>query len=60
MMFDPERDRLFVAGGFTGQAYVYDISRRETLRTYQLAPATADQNAPTTLVNDVALTPDGA
>ena len=30
MMFDPERDRLFVAGGFTGQAYVYDINRRET------------------------------
>jgi sugar lactone lactonase YvrE len=60
MMFDPERDRLFVAGGFTGQAYVYDINRRETLRTYQFAPATVDENAPTTLVNDVALTPDGA
>jgi sugar lactone lactonase YvrE len=60
MMFDPERDRLFVAGGFTGQAYVYDITRRETLRTYQFAPATVDQNAPTTLVNDVALTPTGA
>lgn len=60
MMFDPQRDRLFVAGGFTGQAYVYDITRRTTLRTYQFAPATVDQNAPTTLVNDVALTPTGA
>ena len=38
------------------EAYVYDINRRETLRTYQFAPATVDENAPTTLVNDVALT----
>jgi sugar lactone lactonase YvrE len=45
---------LFVAGGFTGQAYIYDTRTGATVASYQLAaPAT-------TLVNDVALTKDGA
>jgi sugar lactone lactonase YvrE len=45
---------LFVAGGFTGQAYVYDLRSGATVATYQFAaPATS-------LVNDVALTKDGA
>jgi len=60
MMFDPRHHRLFVAGGFSGQAYVYDLTRRDTVRTYQFAPPSADMNAPTTLVNDVVLTPNGA
>jgi sugar lactone lactonase YvrE len=47
-------DLLFVAGGFTGQAYVYDTRTGATVASYQFA-------APgTSLVNDVALTKDGA
>ncbi len=43
-----------MAGGFTGQAYVYDLRTGATVATYQLgAPATS-------LINDVALTKDGA
>jgi sugar lactone lactonase YvrE len=45
---------LFVAGGFTGQAYVYDTRSGATVASYQFgAPASS-------LVNDVALTKDGA
>ena len=44
---------LFVAGGFTGQAYVYDTATGATRATYQLAPAGI-------LVNDVVVTRDGA
>ncbi len=47
-------DLLFVAGGFTGQAYIYDLRSGATVASYQFAaPATS-------LVNDVALTKDGA
>ena len=47
-------DLLFVAGGFTGQAYVYDTRTGATVASYQFA-------APeTSLVNDVAVTKDGA
>jgi sugar lactone lactonase YvrE len=47
---------LFVAGGFTGQAYVYDAATGATRATYQLAdPATGP-----TVVNDVVVTRDGA
>jgi sugar lactone lactonase YvrE len=54
MAADLAHDLLFVAGGFTGQAYVYDLRTGATVATYQLA-------APgTSLVNDVALTKDGA
>src|SRR5215204_6243149 len=45
---------LFVAGGFTGQAYVYDTRTGATVATYQFGAP------PATLVNDVALTKDGA
>jgi sugar lactone lactonase YvrE len=45
---------LFVAGGFTGQAYVYDTRSGATVASYQFgAPASS-------LINDVALTKDGA
>jgi hypothetical protein len=47
-------DLLFVAGGFTGQAYVYDTRTGATVATYQFA------SPPATLVNDVAVTQDGA
>jgi sugar lactone lactonase YvrE len=49
-----QRERLFVAGGLTGQAYVYDGATGATLAVYQLAaPGTA-------LINDVVLTRDAA
>ena len=54
MAADVAHDLLFVAGGFTGQAYVYDIRTGATVATYQFGdPAT-------TLVNDVTLTRGGA
>ncbi|HUG64438.1 MAG TPA: hypothetical protein VMK83_04405 [Gaiellaceae bacterium] len=52
MAANPEHELLFVAGGFTGQAYVYDTVTGATVTTYQF-PAGA-------MVNDVALTKDGA
>ena len=54
MKYDPRGDRLFVAGGFTGQAYVYDASTGATLAVYQLAEPGAE------LINDVVLTKDAA
>jgi sugar lactone lactonase YvrE len=54
MATDLAHDLLFVAGGFTGQAYVYDTETGATVATYQLAdPAIS-------VVNDVALTRRGA
>jgi sugar lactone lactonase YvrE len=54
MAADVAHGLLFVAGGFTGQGYVYDTRTGATVATYQFAaPGTA-------LVNDVALTKDGA
>jgi sugar lactone lactonase YvrE len=46
--------RLFVAGGPTGQAYVYDASSGEELAVYQL---TTD---PGTFINDVVVTKNAA
>lgn len=54
MAADTRHDLLFVAGGFTGQAYVYDTRSGATVASYQLGVP------PATLVNDVALTRDGA
>ncbi len=49
-----QRDRLFVAGGLTGQGYVYDGATGATLAVYQLtAPGTG-------LINDVIVTGDAA
>ena len=45
------RDRLFVAGGATGRAFVYDAATGADLASYQLAAAGA-----ATFVNDVAVT----
>lgn len=54
MVVDVARGLLFVAGGFTGQAYVYDTLSGETLSMYQFdAPGDA-------LINDVTLTKAGA
>ena len=54
MAADVARDLLFVAGGGTGQAYVYDTRTGATLATYSFA------SPPATFINDVALTKDGA
>ncbi|HEV2071404.1 MAG TPA: hypothetical protein VGR26_16570 [Acidimicrobiales bacterium] len=54
MKVDVAHGLLFVAGGFTSQGYVYDITTGETVATYQFdAPGAA-------MINDVALTNDGA
>jgi sugar lactone lactonase YvrE len=47
-------DLLFVAGGLTGQGYVYDTRSGATVATYQLG------DPPATFVNDVTVTQDGA
>jgi sugar lactone lactonase YvrE len=54
MAADVAHDLLFVAGGFTGQAYIYDLRTGATVASYQFAAPGAS------LVNDVALTKDGA
>jgi hypothetical protein len=54
MVVDRRHHLLFVAGGATGQAYVYDTDSGATVAIYQLA-------APgSSIVNDVTLTRDGA
>ena len=53
MVADLAHGLLFVAGGFTGQGYVYDTGTGATVATYQFASSAS-------LVNDVALTKAGA
>jgi sugar lactone lactonase YvrE len=53
MVFDRRHDLLFVAGGFTGQAYIYDTRSGETVRSFQLS-------AGNSVINDVTLTGSGA
>jgi sugar lactone lactonase YvrE len=48
------RNRLFVAGGTSGRAFVYDVRTRELIRSYQLTTSTP------TFINDVVVTPRGA
>ncbi|SFU05946.1 hypothetical protein SAMN05660657_05223 [Geodermatophilus amargosae] len=61
MVADTRHGLLYVAGGFTGQAYVYDLETTDTVATYQFAPPSPpDADPPTTLVNDVTLTRSGA
>jgi sugar lactone lactonase YvrE len=54
MAVNVAHDLLFVAGGFTGQAYIYDTRSGATVASYQFG--TPDSS----LINDVALTKDGA
>jgi sugar lactone lactonase YvrE len=44
---------LFVAGGFDGRGYVYDLATGATVATYQFSTEPS-------VINDVALTPSGA
>jgi sugar lactone lactonase YvrE len=54
MAADLRHDLLFVAGGFTGQGYVYDLGTGATVASYQFA------TPPATVINDVAVTRRGA
>jgi sugar lactone lactonase YvrE len=54
MAADLTHGLLFVAGGFTGQGYVYDLRTGATVASYQFA---APQ---TSVINDVAVTRRGA
>jgi sugar lactone lactonase YvrE len=54
MAVNVAHDLLFVAGGFTGQAYIYDTVTGATVASYQFGDPAAS------LINDVALTRDGA
>jgi sugar lactone lactonase YvrE len=54
MAADLRHDLLFVAGGFTGQGYVYDLGTGATVASYQFA------TPPATVINDVAITRRGA
>ena len=56
LKYDQRRDWLFVAGGLTGQAYLYDASTGAALAMFQLADPTAGP----TEVNDVAVLRDAA
>jgi hypothetical protein len=63
MAADLRHDLLFVAGGFTGQGYVYDLRTGATVATYQFAAPSPPPPAPvppTSVINDVAVTRDGA
>ena len=51
MKADVRNDLLFVAGGATGKAYVYDTASGEPVKDYTLAPG---------FINDVTLTDEGA
>lgn len=44
--------RLFIAGGNTGQIFVYDVDSKELLNKF-------DNNKTSTFINDVAITPNG-
>jgi sugar lactone lactonase YvrE len=54
MAADLAHGLLFVAGGFTGQGYVYDLRTGATVATYQLTSSAS------TVINDVAVTREGA
>jgi sugar lactone lactonase YvrE len=54
MAADLAHGLLFVAGGFTGQGYVYDLDTGATVAGYQFA------TPPATVINDVAVTRRGA
>ncbi len=54
MKFSHRTGYLFVAGGFTGQGYVYDTKTGGTVASYQFA------TPPNTVINDVVLTRDAA
>jgi sugar lactone lactonase YvrE len=60
MAADLAHDLLSVAGGFTGQGYVYDLGTGATVATHQFAVPSPTAAPPTTVINDVAVTRRGA
>ena len=54
MAADLQHDLLFVAGGFTGQAYVYDLGTGASVASYDLG------DPDTSIINDVTVTKAGA
>jgi sugar lactone lactonase YvrE len=54
MAADLRHDLLFVAGGFTGQAYVYDLGTGASVASYDLG------DPGTSIINDVTVTKAGA
>jgi sugar lactone lactonase YvrE len=60
MVADVTHDLLFVAGGFTGQGYVYDTRTGGTVAIYQFGTPGTPINPSNAMINDVALTKDGA
>ena len=54
LKYDPRGDRLFVAGGYAGGAYVYDATSGATLAAYQLTVPGPE------LINDVIVAHDAA
>jgi sugar lactone lactonase YvrE len=54
MTADLRHDLLFVAGGFTGQGYVYDLGTGTTVASYDLG------DPETSIINDVTVTKAGA
>ena len=54
MAADLQHDLLFVAGGFTGQAYVYDLGTGASVASYDLG------TPETSIINDVTVTKAGA
>jgi sugar lactone lactonase YvrE len=54
MAADLRHDLLFVAGGFTGQGYVYDLGTGATVASYPFG------DPETSIVNDVTVTKSGA
>jgi streptogramin lyase len=55
LKYDKRKDRLFVSGGPTGKAFVYDASSGAELAAFQLTAA-----GQPTFINDVALTRNAA
>ncbi|MFC7596168.1 SMP-30/gluconolactonase/LRE family protein [Terrabacter sp. GCM10028922] len=54
LKLDDASGQLFVAGGFTGQGYVYDGTTGAAVATYQFG------TPGTSIINDVVITQDGA
>jgi sugar lactone lactonase YvrE len=54
MAADLRHDLLFVAGGFTGQGYVYDLGTGATVASYPFG------DPETSIINDVTVTKSGA
>jgi sugar lactone lactonase YvrE len=54
LKLDDASGQLFIAGGFTGQGYVYDATTGAAVATYQFG------TPGTSIINDVVITQDGA